>query len=414
MPLLLVIVLDCNPTLAGYRHYLRTKSDPKTASTPAPLNRKGPGLLGHDIIQSLIHFLQIISTMNRENEWVVIGTTPTRTACVGRSSSSPGVSSNTGLSPTVEIMVKVIALIESSLADLPASGYPLGGVTAGLTNALCMVNKIMGKKGKRKRGVNAVVKANEDSVSKMIEGETAGSSGAASSDANVSGSNRVLPHILVLQTSPDNSADYNAAMNCAFAAKKDGIQIDAIYITSLKEVMEEDALNLTDDDNDSTLLHQVTDLTEGIYMLPPGGKPQCSGGLTQILVTAYLSGLKTNVGVQVNEGFVSVPKLAQGRAGGGERSNVIRGSEEEKRRKDAALERSKNSSARDILSRVVTERVDFRGRCFKTGVVLAEGLVCNLCLSVFGDEVYEGGGARREGGVKFCYTCGAEVDEREN
>jgi len=56
-----------------------------------------------------------------------------------------------------------------------------------------------------------------------------------------------------------------------------------------------------------------------------------------------------------------------------------------------------NKLERKVLSTVVVESVEFKGRCYETGKKIDQGWVCNLCLSVF------------ERKMEVCMTCGSEV-----
>ena len=188
------------------------------------------------------------------------------------------------------------------------------------------------------------------------------------------------PHVLVLQTSPDDVGSYNSLMNCAFSAARDGVVVDGLYLPYGSSQVGSGA-SASDPDADSPLLHQLTDLTSGIYMPPPKGPAQVGGGLLQILLTVYL-GLNVPADTAVNRGL-HAPELPA-REGGAK-------------------------TVREVLARVVSQKVDFRGRCFKSGEIVDVGVVCNLCLSVFkADKV-----GRDEEGRRMCFTCGSVVVEEE-
>jgi transcription initiation factor TFIIH subunit 3 len=74
------------------------------------------------------------------------------------------------------------------------------------------------------------------------------------------------PRILVVKTCPDSPAQYNAIMNCIFAAQKDSVPIDSCVLW-----------------NDSSFLQQASDMTSGVYLRIPDPR-----GLLQYLLWTCL------------------------------------------------------------------------------------------------------------------------------
>jgi transcription initiation factor TFIIH subunit 3 len=84
------------------------------------------------------------------------------------------------------------------------------------------------------------------------------------------------PRIFMIQASNDRGSDYNAMMNCAFAAVKHQVMVDACYLRLGKE--------------SSPFLEQVCDLTGGLF-LAPNDRTQGQGAFAQILLSVFLAPL---------------------------------------------------------------------------------------------------------------------------
>jgi transcription initiation factor TFIIH subunit 3 len=137
---------------------------------------------------------------------------------------------------------------------------------------------------------------------------------------------------LIIQSSPDRTSDYNALMNCAFAAHKQNVVIDGCFIPSDRK---EDAAS-------SPFLEQIVHQTSGIggtgiYLSVPKGPAQVNGALSEVLLSVFLP--PTHLRKEMN-----LPKLT---------------------------------------------KVDFRARCFETGECIDIGRVCNQCLSIFKERPRE-------------------------
>jgi transcription initiation factor TFIIH subunit 3 len=77
----------------------------------------------------------------------------------------------------------------------------------------------------------------------------------------------LYPRILVIQASPDISAQYISVMNSIFSAQKMNVTVDACILGN----------------EDSTFLQQAAHITGGVYM-----KPMRQEGLVQYLLGVYL------------------------------------------------------------------------------------------------------------------------------
>jgi transcription initiation factor TFIIH subunit 3 len=83
------------------------------------------------------------------------------------------------------------------------------------------------------------------------------------------------PRIFLIQASDDRSSDYNAFMNCAFAAVKQNVVVDGCFIPVLGGA------------KSSAYLEQTCDMTGGLF-LAPSGAAQANKALTEVLLSVFL------------------------------------------------------------------------------------------------------------------------------
>jgi transcription initiation factor TFIIH subunit 3 len=83
------------------------------------------------------------------------------------------------------------------------------------------------------------------------------------------------PRILLIQASDDRPTDYNAFMNCAFAAVKQNVVVDGCFIP------------VPGGAKSSSYLEQTCDMTGGLF-LAPSGAAQANKALTEVLLTVFL------------------------------------------------------------------------------------------------------------------------------
>jgi len=207
-------------------------------------------------------------------------------------------------------------------------------ITAALSLALCCINRYVTSalggistsdlllKRREDEGVLSMIESSH-SNKKTNNNSTNSSRGGMGGDsaAHDIRAARGVPssRILVLQATSDRTKDYNALMNCTFAAAKGEILIDGCFFpmgVGKKET--------------STFLEQACDRTGGVYLAPTGAA-QVEGALTQVLVSVFLP----------------------------------------------------SNQARKQMNLPALTEVDFRSRCFETGESVDIAYVCNSCLSIF-------------------------------
>jgi len=210
-------------------------------------------------------------------------------------------------------------------APTPKTG---AAIAAALSLALCTINRFMVASH---AGVSALAntsslfqRQDDDGILALTGGESDPSSSSAAPRASPAA---LSPRALVLQASPDRTADYNALMNCAFAALKADVVVDGCFVpTGMKQ-----------DEKSSPFLQQLVDQTRGVYLSVPSGAAQVGGALSEVLLSVFLPPPSLR-------GQMNLPRLHD---------------------------------------------VDFRARCFETGESVDVAQVCNQCLSIFKERAKE-------------------------
>jgi transcription initiation factor TFIIH subunit 3 len=219
----------------------------------------------------------------------------------------------------------------SSTPTRAASG---AAVASALSLALCVINRfIIGALGSSTSSAEALLKRSEDDgVIGMIEGRGGkgkdGAGGGQDNENEMRAARGVpSPKVLILQATEDRTKDYNAFMNCTFAAMKGDIVIDGCFFPLGATPV---STSSGPKRETSTFLEQACDRTGGVFIGPQGGA-QVEGALTEVLISVFL------------------PSVA----------------------------------ARKDLNLPALTEVDFRARCFETGESVDVAHVCNQCLSIF-------------------------------
>jgi transcription initiation factor TFIIH subunit 3 len=170
----------------------------------------------------------------------------------------------------------VAELVENAATDASHPDVPLtsslAAMASGFSISLCLVNRFL-------VAANSGVSALHDSQiwnrgNADDEGLiTAMAAGGRKKSAKKS--RAWSPRILLVQASDDRPGDYNAFMNCAFAAKKLQVVVDGCFIPS------------PGGSKSSAFLEQTCDLTSGLF-LAPSGAAQANKALTEVLLSVFL------------------------------------------------------------------------------------------------------------------------------
>ena len=174
--------------------------------------------------------------------------------------------------------------LASGVADLVAraatraeKGTPFrqAAIAAAFSRALCLINRFL-VAAKSSVGLSALSedrflqRADSEGVVALMSSSSKGKKKNASQSA-------WSPRIMIVQASEDRGPDYNAVMNCAFAAVKHQITVDGCFLAAGKPAS-------------SAFLEQVCDLTGGVF-LAPTGMAQVEGALTEVFLSVFLAPL---------------------------------------------------------------------------------------------------------------------------
>ena len=211
-------------------------------------------------------------------------------------------------------------------------------IASALSVAMCVINRFMVTSHAGMGGVSALAnmsstrRRKDDEGILALMGKRSGNGGYSNRGGDAGGrtttSSTLSPRVLIMQASPDRTADYNALMNCAFAAAKLEIVVDGCFVPSGTK---------GDDATSSPYLQQVVDRTGGVYLSVPSGAAQVGGALSEVLLTVFLP----------------------------------------------------HPYVRSDMNLPMLHDVDFRARCFETGESVDVARVCNQCLSIFKERPRE-------------------------
>ena len=352
---LLTIVLDVSPVAWGERELRRAAND--KARLAKQKGSVGPATL-EEVLRSVQAFSTAFGSLERVSGLLIVAVADNETAAVfPRKDHLARYFSNPETNPCYDLRTIQADLLEgvselvsraaskrnaaASAASKPpadaaaaegppseaaaaAASAPPGASAAAMASAfslaLCLVNRFL-VATHTGVGVSAVrsehfVQADDGGVLAMIGGGDGASDKKKSKKANA-----WSPRILLVQASDDRSRDYNAFMNCAFAAVKHNIVVDGCFIPSGSGGSASTS---------SAFLEQACDLTGGVF-LSPSGLAQVGGALTEVLMSVFLA-----------------PRFI-----------------------------------RSSLNLPTINKVDFRARCFESGEIVDMAFVCNQCLSIF-------------------------------
>lgn len=323
---LLIIVLDVSPLAWGDRDLRRTAQDRQRAAQDK--RSVGPAIL-EEVIESVLAFAVAARSLERAAGIVIFGVADNQSAVLypRKDELAKWLRSTDSYYPSTrslqqDVMTGVAELIQKASTESSAhkdkANYQ-AAMAATFSKALCLINRFL-VAAQTGFGVSALTSAHYmDRVEEEGVIALMGNKGRSKTKSAAHERSAWSPRVLILQASDDRSRDYNAFMNCAFAAAKHHVTVDGCFLTSgAKESLS------------SSFLEQTCDLTGGVF-LAPSGAAQVGGALTEVLLTVFLAPL----------------------------------------------------SCRSQLNLPALHKVDFRARCFDTGETVDMAFVCNHCLSIF-------------------------------
>ena len=277
---LTVLVIDVSPVAWGERELKRQASD--KARLAAGKRSTGPATL-EELLSAVKAFASAFQSLERDSALLVVGVAASEVAVVYPrkdhlesyfSNPENKLDSRKIQDDLMEGVSELVALAakqtNENSAPLSAS---LGAMASGFSVSLCLINRFLVATN---AGVSALHehqewrRGNVDDEG-VITAIGAGGKKKTSRKARASYS----PRVLMIQASDDRRGDYNAIMNCTFAARKHQIVVDGCF------------LPCTGGQKSSAFLEQTCDLTGGLY-LPPSGASQANNALTEILLSVFL------------------------------------------------------------------------------------------------------------------------------
>ena len=276
---LLVIVLDVSPLTWGERDDLRKNfSQNSNKSTKA----KWPPAILEEVLTAVQAFCNAVYSLERSAAVVIVAVADQQVATVfpRKNTLAHWMRHPDAHAPDIRTLPQQVTagvaelVTRASQAQGEAEGVAMA---AAFSSALCILNRLLvaAKAG----GVSALPAAHyldrvdDQGVVAMMDTNNKNSSSKPASQQPASAWS---PRILLIQASPDRSRDYNAFMNCAFAANKNGITVDGCFLGMGKST--------------SSFLEQVCDLTGGVLSAPTG-MAQVGGALTEVLLSIFLAPL---------------------------------------------------------------------------------------------------------------------------
>jgi len=308
---LLVVVIDVSPVIWNMRDMKRSKSDESRFAKGK--QSTGPATL-EECLKSIQAFSGAFCGLQRECSIMIIAVAGNESAIVfprKKSLHDFFLEGKLDLRNLQENLATGVA----ELISRKGAAEDTACMAAGVSLALCNVNRFLVANNGGVAALSAdsslQLQKDDDSIVSVM-GDT--------KRRKTRKAGALSPRILVIQASNDRSNDYNAFMNCAFAAVKHNVVIDGCFIPS----------GIGQDAKNSSFLEQACDRAGGVY-LAPSGMAQVGAALTEILFSIFLA-----------------PR-----------------------------------SARTNLNLPAINKVDFRARCFETGETINMAYVCNQCLSIF-------------------------------
>ena len=276
---LTVLVMDVSPVCWAERDMQRTASD--KARVAAGKRSVGPATLD-EMLASVQAFASAFGSIDRDAALVLVAVAGIRCAVVHPRQdqletffANPENKLDTSCIP-VNLADGVAELVADAAKDANEPGLPLSASLAAMASAfsvsLCLINRFL-------VAANSGVSALRDShIWKRGNADDEGVITAMGGSGKKKSSKKARawsPRILLIQASDDRPGDYNALMNCAFAAKKLQIVVDGCFIPSPRG------------SKSSAFLEQTCDLTNGLF-LAPSGAAQANKALTEVLLSVFL------------------------------------------------------------------------------------------------------------------------------
>lgn len=275
---LTVLVIDVSPVAWGERDLKRTASD--KARLAAGKRSLGPATL-EELLSAVQAFASAFVSLERDSALLLVAVAGNEVAVVYPRKdhlesyfSNPETKLDTRQIQN-DLIQGVAELVSRATKQASNPTQPLSASFAAMASAfsisLCLINRFLVATN---AGVSALHddhvwnrgNADDEGVITAIGGGKKKSTKKARAWS---------PRVLLIQASDDRPGDYNALMNCAFAAVKHQIVVDGCFIPC------------TGGSKSSAFLEQTCDLTGGLF-LAPSGAAQANKALTEVLLSVFL------------------------------------------------------------------------------------------------------------------------------
>jgi transcription initiation factor TFIIH subunit 3 len=279
---LLVLVLDASPLAWGERDLKRTVTD--KAREAQGKRSIGPAIL-EEVLEAVQAFGSAFCGIERDAGLIIIAVADNEAAVVFPRKKHLQAWLNNPQNYAVDtrrfrsdLLSGVTELVNRASRKLEAnpngSTQQATSMASAFSLALCLINRFL--VAARSGGVSAL--RNEQYVSRSSEDDGLIALIGNSKTKKAAGKQPSAwsPRIMLVQASEDRSRDYNAFMNCAFAAMKQNIVVDGCFLTG------------DGNKTSSAFLEQACDLTGGVF-LAPSGAAQVGGALTEVLFSVFLA-----------------------------------------------------------------------------------------------------------------------------
>lgn len=279
---LLTIVIDVSPLAWGERDLKRTAQD--KARSAQGKRSVGPAIL-EEVLEAVQAYASAFCGIERDAGLIIIAVADNESAVVypRKNYLRQWLVNPENYTPDTRRMREdltsgVTELLSRASRAVEAkvnTSNRYGSIASGFSTALCLINRFL--VAARAGGVSALkndqylTRSEDDGVIALIGNKKPKKSANKQASA-------WSPRILLIQASDDRSRDYNAFMNCAFAAIKQNIVVDACFLSSGGKT------------SSSAFLEQACDLTGGVF-LAPSGAAQVGGALTEVFFCAFLAPL---------------------------------------------------------------------------------------------------------------------------
>jgi transcription initiation factor TFIIH subunit 3 len=276
---LTVLVLDVSPVAWGERDFKRQASD--KARLAAGKRGVGPATL-EELLSAVQAFASAFVSLERDSAFLLVGVAGSEVAIVYPRKdhlesyfSNPESKLDTRrihddlIEGVSELVARAAKQADSKTLPLSAS---LAAMASAFSVSLCLINRFLVATNS---GVSAL---HEHTVWNRGNEEDDGVITAIGGGGKKRSSRKARawsPRVLLVQASDDRPGDYNALMNCAFAAVKHQVVVDGCFIPCLGG------------GKSSAFLEQTCDLTGGLF-LAPSGAAQANKALTEVLLSVFL------------------------------------------------------------------------------------------------------------------------------